>query len=144
MTCSILIPQLRIKGRERGRMQKKKKKREEKKRNVGGKFTNGFYPIPFNEGLSTEEREIDIDLRTDSVLQIANSRSLFPLVIHASEMLQGRMRIINNVVAACRVIFWYRLAWIGDSIEIDELLIGWSVSSQSLLWIVKIPFLPEI
>lgn len=69
-----------------------KKKRE--KRNVGGKFTNGFYPIPFNEGLSTEEREIDIDLRTDSALQIANSRSLFPLVIHVSEMLQGRMRII--------------------------------------------------
>lgn len=92
MTCSILFPQLRIKGggREEG-MQKKKKERG-KKRNVGGKFTNGFYPIPFNEGLSTEEREIDIDLRTDSALQIANSRSLFPLVIHV--MLQGRMGII--------------------------------------------------
>lgn len=118
-------PQLRIKGgREEGKGEKKRKKR-----NVGGKFANGFYPIPFNEGLSTEEREIDIDLRLCKL----------PILVHYSLWSSTRARcykggcgLFNNVVAACRIIFWYHPAWIGDSIEIDELLIGRSGSSHKI------------
>lgn len=91
-------PQLRIKGgREEGKGEKKRKKR-----NVGGKFANGFYPIPFNEGLSTEEREIDIDLRLCKL----------PILVHYSLWSSTRARcykggcgLFNNVVAACRIIF---------------------------------------
>lgn len=123
--CSILFPPITHKGRERGRGGRKKRK----KRNVGGKFANGFYPIPFNEGLSTEEREIDIDLRLCKL----------PILVHYSLWSSTRARcykggcgLFNNVVAACRIIFWYHPAWIGDSIEIDELLIGRSGSSHKI------------